>query len=283
MFLDSDDWVEDTLLEELACAVRRQNVPQMIVWGVTEEHFGADGKLIETRRVFCPEESLEGEKAVREAALRLESATLLGYAWNKLYDAELIRRSGAEFEKVPLIEDILFNLRIIGHVSRMRVLECVPYHYARRDSGSLTHGFLPCYFEFSLRRVQAMYDLYAQWGMEEQAAGVLAPIYARYILSALQRNCDPRAQMTHRARREFVRTLFDSELFHSLVSEMKKGTGLRGLPGRMLAIQNPGLCLLAGRAVYFIRNNMKTLFVKLSGRGQEERKHEAADHRGAQL
>ena len=283
MFLDSDDWVEETLLSELAAVVRSGNAPQMIVWGVTEEHYAADGKLIEERRLTCPEELLEGEAAVREAALKLERMTLLGYAWNKLYDMELIRGCGAEFEKVPLIEDILFNLSVLGSVSRMRILNSAPYHYARRDTGSLTHGFLPYYFECSARRVRTMLGLYAKWGMRDQAAGVLAPIYARYALSALQRNCDPRAQMTHRKRREFAKALFESDLFRTLAPELKKGSGVSGLPGRMLAMRSEWVCLLAGRAVYFVSNNMKELFVKLSGSRQEERKHEAADRRGAQL
>lgn len=283
MFLDSDDWVEETLLAELADAVRGEKPPQLTVWGVTEEHYAADGKLMEERRLTCPEELLEGEMAVREAALKLERVTLLGYAWNKLYDMELIRACGAEFEKVPLIEDILFNLSVLGSVSRMQILNSAPYHYARRDTGSLTHGFLPYYFECSARRVRTMLGLYAEWGMKEQAAGVLAPIYARYALSALQRNCDPRAKMTHGERREFAKAQFESDLFRALAPELKKGSGLSGLPGRMLAMRSAWICLMAGRAVYFVSNNMKELFVKLSGSRQEERKHEAADHRGAQL
>ena len=283
MFLDSDDWVEETLLSELAAVVRSDNAPQMIVWGVTEEHFAAGGQLKETRRLHCPREYLVGEDAVRSAALRLERVTLLGYAWNKLYDAGLLRECNAEFEKVPLIEDILFNLSILGHVSRMQILDSTPYHYARRDAGSLTHGFLPYYFQYNTRRVETMLGLYEKWDMKDQAARVLAPIYARYALSALQRNCDPRAQMKHKDRRGFAKALFESELFNALASEMKKGSGVSGLPGRMLTMRNVCVCLLAGRAVYFVSTNMKTLFMKLSGSRQEERKHETADHRGAQL
>lgn len=268
MFLDSDDWVEETLIKSLAEIVKREDPPQLTVWGVTEEHYGADGKLMETRRLSCPDEYLTDAEAVREAALRLERQTLLGYAWNKLYDMELIRESGVQFEKIPLIEDILFNLNILGGVHRMRIMNSTPYHYARRTAGSLTHSFLPYYYELNMRRVETMLGLYREWGLEEQAAGVLAPIYARYALSALQRNCDPQAGMTHSARRAFVKEMFASPLYGNIAPYLKKRSGLGALPGKVIAMKSPSLCLAAGRAVYIISTRMQGLFVKLIGERQ---------------
>lgn len=271
MFMDSDDWVDETLLEGLAEIVRRENAPQMIVLGVMEEHFDSDGGLLEERRVTCPAETLDNEQAVRECALRLERATLLGYAWNKLYDMELINNSCAEFEAVPLIEDILFNLRIIGRVERMKVLDSAPYHYARRASGSLTRRFLPYYYELSMRRVAEMLKLYAEWGMKEQAVRALAPIYARYALSALQRNCDPQAEMTHEERRKFVRDMLESELYKEFSPQLKQGGGLGALPGKLIGMKNEAVCLFAGRMVYIVSTKMRGLFVRLSGRRGERK------------
>ena len=269
MFMDSDDWVEENLLARLKAAVGQENPPQMIVWGLIEEHFDAEGKQIEKRQVCCTDEDLKDAASVRACALKLEQATLLGYAWNKLYDMELIRTHGAAFEATPLIEDILFNLQILPHVERMQVLSIAPYHYARRTAGSLTHRFLPYYYPLSMRRVEEMLRLYESWGMKEQAARTLAPIFARYVLSALQRNCDPRAEMSHVARKKFVREMLDSGLYRELAPCLGQGRGLGALPGRLLAMRNATACLAAGRAVYIINTKAKTLFVRLSGQRRE--------------
>ncbi len=268
MFMDSDDWVEETLFEELASAVRKENAPQLIVWCVTEEHFGTDGELMEVRKLACPAQSAMEENSVREAALGLEKQTLLGYAWNKLYDMELIRRSGAEFEKIPLIEDILFNLSVLGHVSRMQILESTPYHYARRAEGSLTHRFLPYYYELSMRRVETMMSMYEAWGMKDEAAKVCAPIYARYALSALQRNCDPRAEMNFSRRRQFAKDMVGTKLFRDMAPYLRKRSGLGALPGKLIAMGNSLLCLAAGRGIYFLNTKMQGLYVKLIGERQ---------------
>lgn len=268
MFMDSDDWVEDGLIDTLAAVVRKENAPQMVVWGVTEEHFGADGKMKEERTLFCPAQLAESENEVRKAALGLEKQTLLGYAWNKLYDMGLIRQIGAEFERIPLIEDILFNLSVLGHVSRMQILESTPYHYARRAEGSLTHRFLPYYYELSMRRVETMMGMYDAWGMKDEAAKVCAPIYARYALSALQRNCDPRAAMSFAKRKQFVQNMVGTKLFRDMAPYLRKKRGLGALPGKLIAMGNSLLCLAAGRGIYFLNTKMQGLYVKLIGERQ---------------
>ncbi len=266
MFMDSDDWIERELFSRVKTAIEEESRPQLIVWGVAEEHYDAKGSIIRTRNVFCKDAVYGNAERVRSGALELEAGTLLGYAWNKAYDMELIKKTGVLFEKVPLIEDILFNLRLLGAVERMAVLECTPYHYARRTSGSLTHRFLPYYYELSMRRVEEMLNLYTGWGMREDAARTLAPIYARYALSALQRNCDPEAGMKHADRRAFADNMLKSGLFSALEPDLGQGGGLTGMVGRMLKLKNPDLCLLAGRCVYIVSTKMKGLFIRLSGK-----------------
>lgn len=265
MFMDSDDWVERELLAGLRAALESGDAPQMIVWGVTEEHFDERGRLLRTGRMTCAAESCRTTEQTRRCALRLEQATLLGYAWNKLYDRALIQSLGVEFEQIPLIEDIWFNLEVLRALERMQVLEIAPYHYARRVAGSLTNRYLPYYYEQNMKRLERMLALYAGWGMEEAAVCALAPTYVRYALSALQRNCDPRAGMSRAERRKFAGELLESGLFWTFRPYMDCTSGLNGAIARILVGRNVNACLLAGRGVYFVKTQMRGLFVQLSG------------------
>ncbi len=264
MFMDSDDRIDRELLETLKNAVSTNAPAQMVVWGLIEEHYSRSGEIIERRRICARAESCKSAEEVKQSALHLEQKTLLGYAWNKLYDREMLLHSGVQFENVRLIEDIVFNLSVLPHVQRMCVLDVPMYYYARRTSGSLTHRFIPDYYELSMRRVKMMLDMYAAWGMGEAAAKVLAPIYVRYTISALSRNCDARAQMTHKKRLEFVRTMRKSDLHSRLKDAMGQGSGVHALIGRLIASGNGFVCLLMGWVIYFVQCGMKGLFLKLS-------------------
>lgn len=264
MFMDSDDRIDISLFGKLKKAVDCENAPQMIVWGAAEEHYGADGTLIERREVCMQENVCHTARQVRVCALALEQKTLLGYAWNKLYERELLLKNNIRFEKVQLIEDIVFNLQVLPHVERMQVLPDALYFYARRTEGSLTHRFIPDYYALSMRRVREMLDLYEEWNMGTEAKKVLAPIYVRYALSALSRNCDKLAKMTCKERLSFVQKMRKSQLHCCLKEEMKHIGGVTGLLAKLIAWGNGASCLLMGRGIYMVQYGMKGLFLKLS-------------------
>ena len=88
---------------------------------------------------FVPKRQyLSGQQKMREQVIRLEQETIYGYAWNKSYSLEHIRREGLQYETVRLIEDIVFNIQFCNDIKSMNVLDIAPYHYAKRMEGSLT-------------------------------------------------------------------------------------------------------------------------------------------------
>ncbi len=264
MFMDSDDRIDSTLFERMYEAVSVENPPQVVVWGLTEEHYSKDGKIVERRNICMQDEKCETADSVRRCALSLEQKGILGYAWNKLYERELLVRSGVRFENVRLIEDIVFNLSLLPHIERVQVISQPLYFYARRTEGSLTHRFIGDYYPLSMRRVRDMLDLYESWGMEADAKKVLAPIYVRYTLSALSRNCDKRAGMSMRTRLEFVRAFRKSDLHIRLKEEMNCAGGVKGMISRLIAQGNGFACLSMGRVIYIVQSGMQGLFLKLS-------------------
>ena len=62
-----------------------------------------------TVRKFCQRKKIfSDQNALRKYVIQLERQTLYGYAWNKFYNLEYMRKLGLQFEVVTLIEDIHF-------------------------------------------------------------------------------------------------------------------------------------------------------------------------------
>ncbi|MBO4885228.1 MAG: glycosyltransferase family 2 protein, partial [Clostridia bacterium] len=191
-FMDSDDWIEPELLGGAVAALERTGA-QWAVWGVTEEHFDANGKPVETHVIRPDAAECADAASMRRQIVPLEWRTLLGYAWNKLYRLDFLREHALSFRDVPLIEDILFNIDVARRAGSLVALPACGYHYARRAGGSLTARALPRYFELSARRVEALLALLDEWDMADGAAlDCLAAIYGRYAISALERAHDRR-------------------------------------------------------------------------------------------
>ena len=265
-FLDPDDAYAPGLFAWLDRVVKERD-PHMIAWGVREVYSNEAGAVVLEKDVVMPCRSCCTPQEVHAAILELERLTLFGYAWNKLYRRDLLDEADAKFPCTSINEDVFFNMAVAGSLRSLEVVGEALYRYARRDvqrRTSLTARFLPDYFDLSARRVEGMLGLYRAWGEETQEVkGVLGTIYARYVLSALQRNCDPRAGMDRNKRRDWLEALYERPLSRDLLEHADPDGSLARVCARLLKRRSRTAVLLAARAVYAVNVFAPGLFSRL--------------------
>lgn len=266
LFMDSDDRAEPDLLEQARRSLE-SHPAQIVAFGLTEENYDARGALRFCRTIVPSPNEMDSARSVRAEVLRWEKATLFGYVWNKLYERALLEKRGLRFEKAALNEDFLFNAALIPHIERVNALALPLYRYARRPDGSLTHRFVPDYFPLHLRRVQILYDLHSAWGLlSSEVKTELGGIFLRYILSAVQQNCDPRSRMSHARRTEWLRELFSSPLYRELKPFIRPESRMMTLLARPLLAEHPETVLMQARGVYFVKKYCPVLFSQIKYR-----------------
>ncbi|PWM38218.1 MAG: hypothetical protein DBX52_07645 [Clostridiales bacterium] len=251
-FADADDLLDPTLFSSVAARLVEAPADQA-VWGITENYYDESGTLI-SRNVLRPAPAFcKTPEEVHRAVLGLEQKTLFGYQCNHMYRRALLEEHQIRFAHQPLYEDFFFNMQVIRVTASMHLLDHAGYFYQKRPEGSLTARFVPEYFALSTARIQAMTSALQDWGVfTEEARNILGNLYFRYILSALMRNCDPRAGMSHKDRAGFIRTLRASPLYQMLCIPARPA----GLPFKLLkaSLRHAApLALLLGRAVFMIR------------------------------
>lgn len=255
LFLDPDDTYAHDLLEKLDNAVR-QYQPDLLIYGLKEEYYNANGK-VEYEKVIEPRSVLnKDKKSIYAHVLELESKTLFGYAWNKCYRTELLKEKGIRFKKVKMIEDIQFNLEVLPYVKSMKTLEIDPYSYAIRPNASLTHQHLADYFQLHTTRIQLFLEEYERNMPEllEACKQTMAPIYCRYLLSAIARYDQP--DLKH-----WLSQVFDSSLFQTLYPYMRF-TGKKKWIYGPIRSKNAVLCIVAGKSAGFVKEKLPSLFAK---------------------
>lgn len=259
-FMDSDDIIDSNLFK-LVYESLQKNTADVVVFGLEEDYFDKNGVLSKKYVLTYGKELLLNDtEDVRAEVIHLEDKTFYGYAWNKFFNLEKIKEAGARFENITLIEDILFNVTVFYHVNSLNILNIAPYHYMKRINGSLTNKFVPDYFKLHNQRVQMIYDQYIQWNKcTDEVKTILANIYARYIFSAMQRNCDKRSGMSKKDRRLWLSELFSEELFNELLPYMNS-SGLLGIIEKFLINKNAFLCLFMGKLIYIVKEKLPIIF-----------------------
>lgn len=263
-FMDPDDTVERDLLERVRRSLE-EHPARLAVFGHVEEYYGRDGKQ-EYSHVIMPEKhNFTDQEKIHEYIMQMEQETVYGYAWNKVYDLDYIREKNLRYETVRLIEDIVFNIQYCMEISSMNTLDFAPYHYAKRMEGSLTTKFVPDYYELHRRRIAMLYDQQRKWGRDTaEVRSLLGSLYGRYILSALERNCDKRACMNRRQRKGFCRDVFRDPLFAKLVPEASaRDSRMLTLALYCMKKRSVFLCTAFGRAVHIVRTYLPVIYSKV--------------------
>ena len=259
-FMDSDDYIDSDLFERVKASLD-ENGADCVAFGMREEYFNKDGKLSKVYEVTYGEEKrISSQDETRAAVIRLEEKTLLGYPANKFYKTEFIRQKNLTFEKATLLEDLFFNIHYFEDIASINILNFAPYHYMKRINASVTNTFVKEYYSLHRRKIEMLLKLFKGWNIcTDSVKTTLGNIYARYIFSALQRNCDKRSEMDGKARKEFLNSVFNDEMFKELSPFINAG-GYAGILYRALKKQQTGLCLFFARIIYIIKEKMPMVF-----------------------
>ena len=262
-FMDSDDYVDTNLLERVYSSLQ-QNPAEVVVIGLVEEYYDHDDKLHHTEVVCHKEKLLCTKEDVRAEIMSLEKETLYGYAWNKFYSLDYLKKIGIQFEKITLIEDILFNVQYCMDIQSMNILNLPAYHYNKRMDNSLTAKFVPQYYELHRRRIELLYEQHKYWGIcTEEKKAVMAALYTRYIFSALQRNCDKRAKMNKRDRLNWISRVMQEDIYKEIIPFGKGESKVMKIMLHLLQAEKKKTCIILGRVIYMVKNKLPMFFSKV--------------------
>lgn len=269
-FPDPDDRYDFTFLQSVYNSLQQHEAPVVMV-GHVEEFYDAGGKVERVQEfTFSQELAHLGKTKLRKHVLEFEKGTHYGYAWNKVYERSYLQQGGFTFtEDLPLIEDIEFNIRVFQDLPGLNVIGAPLYRYAKREAGNLTSKFVPRYYEVHRARIEMLRNQLDSWGLLDAGAkATLGALYARYILSALERNKQKESGMSGSAQKEWLQGVFADELFNELVPCAQADSQALRLCLKPLQQRNASKCLALGGAIHAAKNGaLHNVFVKLkSGR-----------------
>lgn len=262
LFLDSDDYVDESLLESINTSLN-SNEADAVIFGLYEEYY-LHGDVDYRKIIAFENKEIHLASDVRKMALPLEKSTLFGYAWNKAYKLSLLKDNNLLFENITMIEDVVFNLKFFNLMNSLNILEGSYYHYAIRNNGSLTSKYLPNYFELHSMRVEKFYNSLKEWELltHENLEG-LAAIYCRYLISAIQRLYHTNANMTYKKRCIWLKEIYNDTFFNILKPYMNSDNKFLSVFMSLFKSKSITITIVLCFFVFFIKEKCPSLFSRL--------------------
>ncbi len=175
-FMDSDDWAEPTMLEDMY-TLAEQHCLELVVAGYYIDTYYNEHEYI-TTELCLPDKIFQSQKEFREQAYRLFDLNLLYTPWNKLYLASYLNDRNLKFSDT-FWDDFPFNLSVVRDVTRVGVTEKKYYHFMRARAESETTKYRSDMYEKREEEHRWLLELYQYWGVQDYNS--MEMLYRRYI------------------------------------------------------------------------------------------------------
>ncbi len=260
-FMDSDDWAEPTMLEDMYNLAEENNA-QAVVTGYFIDTYYSDNKYT-TLELSQPSQVFASQQEFRENAYRLFDTNLLYTPWNKLFLSSYIHENNILFPNT-FWDDFPFNLSIVKGVERVVVSSNKYYHFMRARAESETAKYRPEMYEKREEEHEWMTNLYKDWGIDdENSREFLARRYIERFIGCVENITNPGCTLSPKEKKAEIKNM----LKNPNVSQSLKKAKANSLHMKIMLIpykmNSVSLVYLESKIITFVKRHSTKLFTKL--------------------
>jgi len=173
-FMDSDDWIEPDLAEEVILLMNNKNL-DLVVFGYIQDNEDKEGNLIGSKCILPEKDVIKRT----DDNINMDSYLLglLGYAWNKVYKRNFLLKNNLIFKKgMSLVEDIVFNTQVYRLVDELHFINKGFYHYVNRPEKTLMKMFHSNTLELKVIKIEYLELFLLNWKVNNSKM-ILSDVY----------------------------------------------------------------------------------------------------------
>lgn len=260
-FMDSDDWAEPSMLEDMFRLAEEHNAEMVVSGFYIDSFYSETQKYVQIQRVES--KVYRDRQAFREDAHRLFDRNLLYTPWNKLFLADYIRRNKLYFPDT-FWDDFPFCLSVLRDVDRVVVTSNAYYHFIRKRSESETARYRKEMFDKREEEHGWIVDLYRHWGVSSPAADeFMARRYVERLVGCIENVTNPSCTLEHKEKRAHIAKMINGETTRKSLSLARPRSLYMKLMLLPIRWRNVSLCLLEGAFISRVKKNHVKRFVEL--------------------
>ena len=260
-FMDSDDWAESTMLEDMV-NLAEQNDSQLVIAGFYIDTYYSDEEK------FVQEQTTEGGvyhtgADFRKNAMRLFDKNLLYSPWNKLYLTDYIKQNKLYFPQT-FWDDFPFVLSVIRDIDRVAVTSKMYYHFIRKRAESETAKYRDNMYEKREEEQDWMEDIYKHWCLDsDEIREFLARRYIERVIGCIENVTNKSCTLSSKEKKAQISKMISSLRAQSAVKIARPNSKYMKLMLIPIKWGNATLTYLEGKIISKVKGSNTKLFAKL--------------------
>ncbi len=263
-FLDSDDWAEPSMLEDMYKLAKRDNA-QLVVAGFYIDTYVGNGNYI-TDDYKVDDAVYSNKEEFRKNAYKLFDKNLLYTPWNKLYEAKYIMENNLRFP-TTFWDDFPFNVSIVRNVERVTVTSKQYYHFLRARTESETAAYRPGMYEKREEEHGWMVNLYKEWNVrDENSKEMIARRYIERFIGCVENVTNPKCQMSEKEKRYEIRRMLQNPRAEKMVKIARPRSFYMKVMLLPVKWKSALLLYIEAKIISYVKTKNTKLFTKLKVR-----------------
>lgn len=258
-FADSDDWIEQTMLEDMVTAARRNNA-DLVVTGFYMEYF-QQGKH-SCYKVIADSADYSKEEFEKKAHVFFNK-TLLAVPWNKLYRLEHIRKNNIRYRNTKW-EDHHFNMDYLMDCGNISIIGKAYYHYYRSRPGSDSEVvYDKQLYQKRKEHFTHTMQVYNHWGFWDKETEVsMANYYSGRMLQCIQEASSFR-DMKEKQKKAIIKDILNDPLTKQQLKLAKPDSLAMRTCLMPMRCGNATLCYVEGNVISFVKKRFSNTFYRI--------------------
>ena len=262
-FLDSDDWAEPTMLEDMYNIAEETNA-QLVVSGYFIDTYYNDTEHLTLNMKDL--DAVYNQDEFRQNAYRLFDSNLLYTPWNKLYSAEYIKGNNILFPQT-LWDDFPFNLMVVRDIERVAVTSKQYYHFLRARAESETAKYVPIMYDKREEEHRWMLELYNYWEIDdENSREFIARRYIERLIGCIENITNKRCDLKPKEKRKQIKAMISSEFAKKSLKGAKPNSLMMKVILIPVKFSSKTLVYLQSKFITAVKSRNTKAFAKLKAK-----------------
>lgn len=260
-FMDSDDWAEPTMLEDMYNLAERDNA-QLVVAGFYIDTYYSDTEKY-SQQQFCESAVYKNSREFRQNAHKLFDKNLLYTPWNKLYLSSYILENKLYFPET-FWDDFPFNLSVVRDVERVTVTSEKYYHFIRKRGESETAKYRADMFQKREEEHSWMLELYEHWKTDSpEIREFLARRYIERVIGCIENVTNRNCTLSSKEKKSEIKKMISSDRAREAVRTAKPNSKYMKLMLLPIKWNSAFLTKLEGSVISAVKSRNTKAFAKL--------------------
>ncbi len=260
-FMDSDDWTEPTMLEDMVKLAEENNAQLVVAGYYIDTYYNDEEKYTQLQAVDS--KVFESQQDFRENAHKLFDQNLLYTPWNKLFDANYIKENKLYFPNT-FWDDFPFNLSVVRDVERIVVTNSKYYHFIRKRAESETARYRSDMYDKREEENAWMHELYAYWNIQNaEVEEFISRRYIERVIGCIENVTNKNCTLTTKEKKEQIKKMICSDEAQKAVRAAVPKSSYMKVLLMPIKWKNVGLMYTMSRVISRVKSTNTKLFAKL--------------------